>query len=252
MPTATTADADEIARFTAIAESWWDPHGKFKPLHQLNPLRLTFIRDHLCRHFDRDPKTPTPLAGLKILDVGCGGGLLCEPMRRLGAEITGIDAGAETIAVAALHAEQSGLDIDYRHVLPENIAAEMKASGTDIFDVVLNMEVVEHVADLELFLDASSALVRPGGVMVLSTINRTLKSLALAKIGAEYILRWLPPGTHDWRKFVRPSELARGLRPHGVEIADLKGMSYSPLDDNWSLSDGLDVNYLALATKSPG
>ncbi len=246
MPTATTADADEISRFTAIAESWWDPHGKFKPLHQLNPARLTFIRDHLCRHFDRDPMVPMPLTGLKVLDVGCGGGLLCEPMCRLGAAITGIDAGAENIAVAALHAEQSGLDIDYRHVLPENLDADL----TDLFDVVLNMEVVEHVADLDLFLRSSSALVRPGGVMVLSTINRTLKSLALAKIGAEYILRWLPRGTHGWRKFVRPSELARGLRPHGIEITDLKGISYSPLDDSWSLADGLDVNYLVWATKS--
>jgi 2-polyprenyl-6-hydroxyphenyl methylase/3-demethylubiquinone-9 3-methyltransferase len=247
MPTATTADADEIARFTSIADSWWDTNGKFKPLHQLNPARLTFIRDHLCQHFDRDPMAPTPLDGLKILDVGCGGGLLSEPMRRLGGIITGIDAGAKNIEVATLHAKQFGLDIDYRHILPENIDADLN----DLFDVVLNMEIVEHVADLDLFLRSSSVLVRPSGVMVLSTINRTLKSLALAKIGAEYILRWLPQGTHDWRKFVRPSELARGLRPHGIKIKNLKGISYSLLNDSWSLADNLDVNYLVWATRSP-
>ena len=239
-----TASADEIKRFTALAEAWWDPMGDFRPLHQLNPVRLEFIRDHLARHFHRDPLSVKPFEGLSVLDIGCGGGLLCEPMTRLGARVTGIDASEETITAARAHARQSGLDIEYRHQLPEDLAREKGR-----FDVVLNMEVVEHVADLDAFLAASAGLLRPGGAMVVSTINRTLKALALAKIGAEYVLRWLPVGTHDWRKFVRPSELARGLGPGGVEITDLKGMSYNPLADAWRLTGDLAVNYLAFGGK---
>jgi len=240
----TTADNDDVARFSAIAEAWWDVNGDFRPLHKLNPTRLTFIREHLCGHFERQPNGDKPLAGLDIIDIGCGGGLLSEPMRRLGANVTGIDASDKNIAVARLHAEQSGLAINYRHMLPEDLPAE-----TQRFDVVLNMEVVEHVADLGLFLDASAALVKPGGVMIVSTLNRTVKSLALAKVGAEYVLRWLPVGTHDWRKFVRPSELAAGLRPHGLEVRDLKGMIYRPIADEWTLGRDLSVNYLAFAVK---
>ncbi|MDA1090294.1 MAG: bifunctional 2-polyprenyl-6-hydroxyphenol methylase/3-demethylubiquinol 3-O-methyltransferase UbiG [Proteobacteria bacterium] len=243
-PAPSTASPDEIARFTAIAEAWWDPTGDFAPLHQLNPVRLEFIRDHIAGHFDRDPLGGNPLDGLDIIDIGCGGGLLAEPMRRLGATMTGIDAGKKNIDVARLHAELSGLDIEYRHQLPEDLSAEKSR-----YDVVLNMEVVEHVADLDVFLGAAAGLIRPGGVMVLSTLNRTLKSLALAKIGAEYVLRWLPIGTHDWRKFVRPSELAAGLKAHGVEITKLKGMSYAPIDRDWRLSRDLDVNYLAFGVK---
>ena len=239
-----TASSDEIKRFTALAEAWWDPTGDFRPPHQLNPVRLEFIRDHLARHFDREPLSVKPFDGLGVLDIGCGGGLLSEPMARLGAQVTGIDAGEETIAAACAHTRQSGLDIEYRHQLPEDLAREKGR-----FDVVLNMEVVEHVADLDAFLAASAGLLRPGGAMVLSTINRTLKALALAKIAAEYVLRWLPVGTHDWRKFVRPSELARGLGPGGVEITDLKGMSYDPLADEWRLTGDLEVNYLAFAEK---
>lgn len=243
-----TASADEVGRFTAMAESWWDPHGKFRPLHQINPVRIAYIRDHACAHFGIDPLSDTPLKGLRLLDIGCGGGLLCEPLTRLGATVTGIDAGDKNIAVARLHAEQGDLAIDYRHVLPENMSAE---AGTD-FDIVLNMEVIEHVTDVDAFLKASTALLKPGGIMFLSTLNRTLKALALAKIGAEYILRWLPAGTHDWHKFVKPSELARGLRPHGVTITDLSGMIYKPFSDEWVLSaNDLDVNYLAVATKAP-
>jgi 2-polyprenyl-6-hydroxyphenyl methylase/3-demethylubiquinone-9 3-methyltransferase len=239
-----TASPEEVARFTAMAEAWWDPKGKFKPLHQINPVRIAYIRDFVCQHFGHDALGAKPLEGLKLLDIGCGGGLLCEPMTRLGASVTGIDAGDKNITVASLHAEQSGLDIDYRHQLPEDLA---KTKGS--FDVVLNMEVIEHVADVDAFLTASAALVRPGGVMVLSTLNRTLKAFALAKIGAEYIMRWLPAGTHDWRKFVKPSELARGLRPNGVEVVDITGMVYSPLKDAWALSKDLDVNYLVCAIK---
>lgn len=239
-----TASADEIKRFAALAETWWDPTGDFRPLHQLNPVRLEFIRDHVARHFDREPLSVKPFEDLSVLDIGCGGGLLCEPMRRLGATVTGIDAGRESIAAARAHARQSDLDIEYRHQLPEDLAREKGR-----FDVVLNMEVVEHVADLDAFLAASAGLLRPGGAMVVSTINRTLKALALAKIGAEYVLRWLPVGTHDWRKFVRPSELARGLGPGGVEITDLKGMSYAPISDEWRLTADLDVNYLAFGEK---
>ncbi len=240
-----TASAEEVARFTAMADAWWDPNGKFRPLHQINPVRIAYIRDFLCARHGRDPMAAEPLKGLTLLDIGCGGGLLCEPMRRLGAAVVGIDAGDKNIAVARLHAEQSGLDIDYRHQLPEALA---ETEG--VFDVVLNMEVIEHVADRDAFLAASASLVRPGGAMVLSTLNRTLKAFALAKVGAEFVMRWLPVGTHDWRKFVKPSELAGGLRPHGVEISDVTGMVYSPLKDQWSLSeDDLDVNYLVTAVK---
>jgi len=244
MPAPSTASSDEVARFTAIADRWWDATGDFAPLHKLNPPRLAFIRDHLCLHFELDPLADLPLQGLTVIDVGCGGGLLCEPLARLGATVTGIDAGQENIAVAQTHAATMGLDITYRHVLPESLSEEDSR-----FDVVLNMEVVEHVNDLGLFLQSSAGMLKPDGAMVLSTLNRTLKSLALAKIGAEYILRWVPPGTHDWQKFVRPSELADGLRPHGVEITDLKGVRYQPGCGQWVLGGNLDVNYLAFATK---
>jgi 2-polyprenyl-6-hydroxyphenyl methylase/3-demethylubiquinone-9 3-methyltransferase len=240
-----TASADEIARFTAMADAWWDPDGEFRPLHRLNPVRIGYIRDCLVSHFGLDPRAPRPFERLTLLDVGCGGGLLTEPMARLGATVTGIDAGEKTIQVAGIHARRQGLDIDYRCAPPEELAADGRA-----FDVVLNMEVVEHVADLDAFLQASARLLEPGGVMVVATLNRTLKSLALAKIGAEYVLRWLPVGTHDWRKFVRPSELTAGLRRHHVDVVDLRGMTYNPLSDRWSLTRDLDVNYVAYATKS--
>ncbi|MBT3306682.1 MAG: bifunctional 2-polyprenyl-6-hydroxyphenol methylase/3-demethylubiquinol 3-O-methyltransferase UbiG [Alphaproteobacteria bacterium] len=240
-----TASPDEIARFTAIADAWWDPVGDFAPLHRLNPLRLEFIRDHLCHHFDRDPMAAGPLTGLDIIDIGCGGGILAEPMCRLGGSVTGIDAGQENIDIARHHAELSDLHITYRHQLPEDLGVDK-----DRYDVVLNMEVVEHVTDLDAFLAAAASLVKPGGVMVASTLNRTLKSLALAKVGAEYILRWVPAGTHDWKKFVRPSELAAGLEPCGVTVTDLKGMTYNPVTGDWSFSRDLDVNYLAFAVKA--
>ena len=239
-----TPAADEVARFAALAERWWDEEGPFKPLHRLNPTRLTFIRDSLCGHAGRDPMSVKPLSGLRILDVGCGGGLLCEPLCRLGASVTGIDAAFESIAVAAAHARAVRLDIDYRAAAPEDLTVEGAA-----FDAVINMEVIEHVDDVDAFLAACCALVRPGGVMLLSTLNRTWKSLALGKVAAEYLLGWVPPGTHDWRRFVKPSEMARGLRRHGMALVALRGMTYAPGTDTWSLSDDVTVNYMAMAEK---
>jgi len=243
----TTIDKDDVARFEALAEAWWDPNGEFGPLHRLNPIRIGYIRDKLCEHFGRDPRAPRPLDGLRILDVGCGGGLLSEPMTRLGATVTGLDAGEQNIEIAKTHAAQCGLDIDYRHGTIEALA-KTKTS----FDVVLNMEVVEHVADLGLFIEASAKVLKPDGAMLVATLNRTPKSFAFAVVGAEYVLRWLPRGTHDWRKFVRPSELARELRASGVSIADLTGVAYSPLSADWTLSRDLGVNYMAFAVKPAG
>jgi len=245
-PAASTASPDEILRFSALADAWWDPEGEFKPLHHLNPTRLAYIRDSVSAHFGRDPLAERPLDGLSLLDIGCGGGLLSEPMARLGARVTGIDAGEKSVQVARVHAERCGLVIDYRHAVPEDFAA----AAPERYDIVLAMDVVEHVADLDAFLAAAAGLLRPGGGMVISTVNRTLKSLALAKVAAEYVLRWLPAGTHDWRKFVRPSQLAEGLRAGGVAITDLRGMIYSPLADRWSYGPDLAVNYLAFAVRA--
>lgn len=241
----TTANPEEVARFTAMADAWWDPTGKFRPLHQLNPARIQFIKDNVCRHFALDANADLPFKGLDVLDVGCGGGLLSEPMARLGANMTSIDAGEKNVEIAKIHAAQTGLDIDYRNVLPEDLAREGKR-----FDVVLNMEVIEHVSDPELFMAASSSVLKENGVMVLSTMNRNIKSLLLGKVAAEYLLRWLPVGTHDWKKFMKPSELVRLVRPYGLEFTDLQGMVYNPFKDVWSLSKtDLDVNYLAFAEK---
>ncbi len=237
---AASVDPAEIAKFAAMAEAWWDPEGKFRPLHRLNPARLTYVRDSCAARFRRDPRGARPLAGLGLVDIGCGGGLLCEPLARLGARVTGIDAGERNIAIARSHALESGLEIDYRAASAESLAA----SG-ERFDVVLSMEVVEHVADPAGFLAACAALVAPGGLLIAATLNRTAKSFALAIVGAEYLLRWLPRGTHDWRRFLRPSEMAAMIRPHGLALAEAIGVVYSPLADNWRLSAGdLDVNYM--------
>jgi 2-polyprenyl-6-hydroxyphenyl methylase/3-demethylubiquinone-9 3-methyltransferase len=241
---AETISADEIAKFARMADTWWDPTGAFRPLHKFNPERIRFIRDTLAAHFDRDPNQPQPFAGLRLLDVGCGGGLISEPMARLGFTVTGIDAGAENIGTAKVHAERMGLPIAYQVAAPESL----RAAGLE-FDVVLALEVVEHVSDLGLFLAAVGGLVTPGGAAIAATLNRTAKSFLLAKVGAEYVLRWLPRGTHDWRKFVRPSELAAGLRRGGLVLRSFAGMSYDIPRDDWRLSQDLDVNYLAYAVK---
>ena len=240
-----TVDAAEAAKFAAMAEEWWDPDGKFRPLHKMNPARLEFLRDRICGRFGRDPKADRPLDGLALADIGCGGGLLSEPMARLGATVTGIDALEENVRIAAGHAETMDLEIDYRCDSVEAMAARGEA-----FDVVLNMEIIEHVADVELFLAASCSLVKPGGLMILSTLNRTLKAFGLAIVGAEYVMGWLPRGTHDWNKFVRPSELAAPLRHAGLELTELAGLAYNPLKDRWAVAPkDLDVNYMAVAVR---
>ena len=246
-PPTSTVDPAEVARFAAIAEEWWQPDGKFRPLHRFNPVRLAWLRDRIAAQFGRDPRANRPFEGLRLLDIGCGGGLLAEPMARLGASVTGIDATRRNVEVARLHAEGSGLQIDYRFATAEELAAEGRR-----FDVVLNMEVVEHVADRDAFLGAAAGLLAPGGLMAVATLNRTAKSWLLAIVGAEYVLRWLPRGTHQWRKFVRPSEIASSLRRHGLSIAAMTGVAFDPLRDRWSLAPGdLEVNYMLTATR-PG
>lgn len=239
---AETASAEEIARFSRIAHAWWDADGDFRPLHQLNPVRVGVIRDAAIRHFRRDALDDRPLRGLTLIDIGCGGGLASESLARLGAAVTGIDASEESVRVAELHSRGEDLALRYRCAAPEDLASEGQR-----FDLVLALEVVEHVADLDRFIEACVALRAPGGMMVFATLNRTLKSLALAKVGAEYILRWLPTGTHDWRKFVRPSELAAHLRKYGIELTELTGVAYDPLRRSWSLSRDVAVNYMAIA-----
>jgi 2-polyprenyl-6-hydroxyphenyl methylase / 3-demethylubiquinone-9 3-methyltransferase len=238
--TSGTVDPAEVERFSRIADEWWDPAGKFAPLHRLNPVRIGYIRDRVAAHWRRDALSGHPLEGLSLLDIGCGGGLLSEPMTRLGARVTGVDASARNVAVASLHAERQGLAVDYRQGTAEALAAEGAR-----FDVVLALEIVEHVSDVDLFLRSCGAMVKPGGLLFLSTLNRTAKAWALAIVGAEYVLGWLPRGTHDWKKFLKPSEVARGLRAGGIEIDDIVGVVYSPLGRQWSLNKGdLDVNYM--------
>ena len=235
-----TVDPAEIERFSRIADEWWDPTGKFAPLHRLGPVRIGYIRDRAAVHWGREALLGQPLQGLSVLDIGCGGGLLSEPMARLGATVAGIDAAARNVAVAALHAEKQGLAIDYRQD-----TAEALATGGGQYDIVLALEIVEHVADVDLFLASIGRLVKPGGLLFLSTLNRTAKAWALAIAGAEYVLGWLPRGTHDWKKFLKPSEVVRGLAAGGIETKEIVGVVYSPLSRAWSLSKtDLDVNYM--------
>lgn len=239
-------DDAEVARFRAIAAEWWDPRGKFRPLHQIGPARLRFVRDELVRHFGLTAGGLKPLAGLKLLDIGCGGGLISEPLARMGGTVTGIDPGEENVAIARAHAEPQGLGIDYRAVTAE----ELVAAG-ESFDAVVCLEVVEHVPDVGAFLATCAALVRPGGMLIVSTINRTLRSYALAIVAAEYVLGWLPRGTHQWERFVMPDELARHLAAAGVAAPRFAGLVYAPLRDSWDLSDDTAVNYLAASAKPP-
>jgi 2-polyprenyl-6-hydroxyphenyl methylase/3-demethylubiquinone-9 3-methyltransferase len=242
--TTSTVDPEEIARFSRIAGEWWDPKGKFKPLHQINPLRLGFIKEEACRRFGRDMRSTDTFAGLRVLDIGCGGGLLSEPVARLGGKVLGADASATNIEVAKLHAGQSGLAIDYRATAAEDLAA-----AGERFDMILAMEIVEHVPDMPAFIAICAGMLKPGGLMIVSTINRTARSFALAIVGAEYILRWLPVGTHQWERFVTPDELRRHLSAAGLAEPSLRGLVYDPLADQWSLSADTDVNYLAAAAK---
>ncbi len=245
MQAATTIDPAEVEKFQAMAGEWWDPNGKFRPLHQMNPCRLDYITRQIAAEFGRDLAAPAPFAGLRILDIGCGGGLLSEPMARLGAEVVGADAAARNIPVARLHAEQSGLTIDYRHT-----TAEALAEAGERFDVVLNMEEVEHVADPLAYLTACQTLLKPGGLMVCSTLNRNPKSFLMAIVGAEWVMRWLPKGTHDWQKFITPDELYDLIRRAGLNPVDRKGMVFNPVAWRWSLSDrDLSVNYVTAALK---
>ena len=242
MPT-TTIDQAEIEKFSRIAATWWNPDGPFRPLHRLNPVRLAYVHDQACRHFDRDARAAAPLKGLTALDIGCGGGLVAEPLARMGAKVTGIDADAQAIAVAKTHSADRGLAIDYQIG-----SAEVLAVAGRRFDLVTALEIVEHVADREMFLDTLVGLVAPEGLVILSTLNRSLKSLVLGIGVAEHLLRWVEPGTHDWRKFVRPSELARGLRTAGLDPVDLTGLVFDALKGEFRLRAGdVGVNYLMTA-----
>jgi 2-polyprenyl-6-hydroxyphenyl methylase / 3-demethylubiquinone-9 3-methyltransferase len=241
----TTIDPAEVAKFEAMAAEWWNPNGKFRPLHLMNPCRLDYITSQIAAEFDRNLKSPNPFAGLRILDIGCGGGLLSEPMARLGATVIGADAAPRNIPVAQVHAEASGLAIDYRHTTAEDLAA-----AGEQFDVVLNMEVVEHVSDPLAYLTACRDLLTPGGIMVCSTLNRNAKSFMMAIIGAEWVMRWLPKGTHDWQKFIMPAELFALIEKAGLDPVDRKGMVFNPVSWSWSLSArDLSVNYVTTSIR---
>jgi len=247
MTQGTTIDPAEVAKFAAMAREWWDPKGKFAPLHKFNPVRLAYIRERAVARFGRDAASLRPLEGLTLLDIGCGGGLLAEPLARIGASVTGIDPSRTNIGTAAAHAAEQGLAIDYRAATAEDLVAE--GAG---FDIVLNMEVVEHVADVGLFMKAAAALVKPEGMMVVATLNRTLKAFALAIVGAEYVLRWLPRGTHRWDRFVTPAELRAALAAGGMAVRETVGVVYNPLADTWGRGRDTDVNYMVLAEKRAG
>ena len=242
--TATTINDAEIAKFTAMAEEWWDPKGKFKPIHKFNPVRLAYIREHVLAHFHRDGSLMRPLEGLTILDVGCGGGLLCEPLARLGATVTGIDAAERNIKIATLHAAQSGVDVTYEATTSEALAAQGQK-----YDMVLNMEVVEHVDNVPLYMKSCADLVAPGGLMLTATLNRTARALAFAVIGAEYVLGWLPKGTHDWNKFLTPDEIKTLITRNGLVVTDQTGIVYHPLADDWRKSRDMAINYMVMAQR---
>lgn len=268
----TSIDPDEVEQFSRIAAQWWDPKGKFKPLHEINPLRIGYIKEHICSQFAREVNALSPFEGLSLLDIGCGGGLICEPMARLGAHVTGIDASEKNIKTARVHAQETGLTIDYRATTaedlvsslreasetsdaaipnkPKEIASSASPSRNDGFDIVLALEIIEHVTDPQSFIASCAQLVKPGGLLIMTTINRTMKSLLMAKIGAEYILRLLPRGTHQWDKFVKPSEMAQGYENNQLNVLNLSGMVLNPLRWEWRLSDtDIDVNYLMVGQK---
>ena len=240
-----SVDASEVALFSSVANQWWDPKGKFAPLHKFNPIRLAFIREQALARFKRDGATTRPFEGLRLLDIGCGGGLLCEPMTRLGFAVTGVDASARNIGVASAHAEPQGLAIDYRCTTAESLLA----SGEAPFDLILNMEVIEHVADPGAYLSDCARLLAPGGLMIVATLNRTLRSLAFAKIGAEYVLGWLPKGAHDWKKFLKPEEISGFLTDQSLRIDGPFGVAYDPLADRWSRSQDCGINFMMTVSR---
>jgi len=242
---ASTIDEAEVARFSALAAEWWDENGKFRPLHKFNPARLAYIRETALKRFGRDGKQRRPFEGLRLLDIGCGGGLLSEPMARLGFAVLGADASEKNVKTASTHAAEQGLGIDYRAT-----TAEALAEAGERFDVILNMEVIEHVADKALFLKSCAAMLKPGGMMIVATLNRTMKAWALAIVGAEYVLGWLPRGTHEWAKFVTPAELRDALTGIGLSAEDLVGLAYNPISDQWKRSSDTDVNYMMTAKKA--
>ncbi len=241
--TQTTIDPEDVANFVKIAEQWWDPKGKFAPLHKFNPVRLKYIREQLFEHFKLE-QSARPYEGLRILDIGCGGGLLTEPISRLGAEIIGADAAEKNIKIASAHAIDQGLEIDYRATTSEDLA-----EAGETFDVILNMEVIEHVADVPLFLSSCVKMLKPGGVMFVATLNRNVKSYLMAIIGVEYVLGWLPKGTHDWHKFIIPAELKLMVEDLGLNLKQETGVRYNPLSDKFSLADDMSINYIQLYSK---
>jgi len=241
---AETVDQEEVARFSRLAGEWWDPQGPMAALHKFNPVRLAYIRDRTAEHFGRDPRSLDSHAGLRFLDIGCGAGILSEPLARLGAAVVGADPSAKNIAAAKAHAARSSVGIDYRATTAEALAA-----AGESFDVVLAMEVVEHVTDVGVFIAHAAALVKPGGLLFVATLNRTAKSFALAIVGAEYILRWLPRGTHQWDKCVRPDELETAIETGGLRVTDETGVIYNLLADRWQLGRDMDVNYMLVAEK---
>jgi len=245
MPSTSTVDDDEVARFSTLADEWWNPRGKMAPLHKLNPTRLGYVREVACRHFGRDRKRLDCLAGLRVLDIGCGGGLLSEPLARIGSDVVGVDPASANIAAATIHAQANEVTIDYRVG-----TAEALADAGERFDVVLAMEVVEHVTDVKLFVRRCAEMVQPGGLMIAATLNRTLKSFALAIVGAEYVLGWLPRGTHRWDKFVTPNELEIALELGGLRVISERGVIYNLLADRWQLADDMDVNYMMTAKRA--
>lgn len=245
-----SVDPAEMESFSRMAADWWDPKGPFKPLHIMNGARLGFIKDTLCDHFHRDPESDLPLKGLRILDIGCGGGLLCEPLTRLGAQMTGVDALERNLKTAKTHAEQMGLEIDYRHgTIEQMVASSGKKGGDKPYDAVLNMEVIEHVANPPEFMNDCGAMVREGGLMFCSTINRTFKAFTFAILGAEYVLRWLPRGTHQYHKFVKPEEIKRWLVSAGLLPQPSIGMNLNPVTSTWRFSDDLSINYVTVASR---
>ena len=239
-----TINIEELEKFNKIAEEWWNPNGKFKPLHKFNPVRISYIRDNIISSLNLNKTENMPLKKVKILDIGCGGGLLSEPMCRLGAEVLGIDASDKNISVAKLHAKKNDLDIKYLCSSPENLNSKNK------FDVILNMEIIEHVEDVDIFIKSCSKLLKKNGIMFVATLNKTLKSYLFAIVGAEYILRWLPIGTHEWEKFVKPQDLINLLKKHDLSLVSLNGMKFNIIKDEWKLSSDKSINYIGKFVKN--